>query len=301
MIDCRAPKNKQEIEEYYQLRWLVLRKPWKQSKGSEQDELELQAIHRCAFDANKNIVAVGRLHFIEQFHSQIRYMAVDPDVHGNGYGQQVLKTLEQEAAIRGAKKISLHARENAVTFYQHHGYSLVEKSHLLYGDIQHFLMEKQLSTAINHQALLANKLQTTWHQTIPLSQAMNIVINHYDKQRLFTSCEPGFNKNLHNTMFAGSIYTLATLTGWGWVYCLLAQEQVDGDIVLADAKIKYLAPIAGVVSAQTNENCIEGNVAPLKESKKSRVTVEVVLYSGDKVAAQFTGHYVILPKKLNKE
>jgi ribosomal protein S18 acetylase RimI-like enzyme len=38
----------------------------------------------------------------------------------------------------------LHAREIAIGFYQKLGYQMIEKSHLLFGEIQHYLMEKTL-------------------------------------------------------------------------------------------------------------------------------------------------------------
>jgi len=40
--------------------------------------------------------------------------------------------------------VILHARENTLPFYQHHGYTLVERSFLLFDEIQHYLMSKRL-------------------------------------------------------------------------------------------------------------------------------------------------------------
>jgi ribosomal protein S18 acetylase RimI-like enzyme len=52
--------------------------------------------------------------------------------------------LEGIAFQNGRKKIILHAREIAIGFYQKLGYETIEKSHLLFGEIQHYLMEKTL-------------------------------------------------------------------------------------------------------------------------------------------------------------
>jgi len=41
------------------------------------------------------------------------------------------------------KTIILHAREIAVPFYERMGFRVTEKSHLLFGEIQHYLMEKK--------------------------------------------------------------------------------------------------------------------------------------------------------------
>jgi hypothetical protein len=39
---------------------------------------------------------------------------------------------------------TVHAREIAIPFYESLGYQLVEKSHLLFDEIQHFLMIKKI-------------------------------------------------------------------------------------------------------------------------------------------------------------
>jgi thioesterase domain-containing protein len=296
MIKCIAPKSKTEFAQYYQLRWEILRAPWQQAKGSEQDEYESEAIHRILIDDEQQIVGVGRLHFTEQSHAQIRYMAINADYQGKGLGKQMIDTLEQKSAKLGARVISLNARKDAVKFYQYLGYQLLEFSHLLYNEIEHFSMTKTIEPLASHQIEISQNLQDTWHQTIPLSKAMNIAITYFDEVQLVTHCEPSFNKNLHNTMFAGSIYTLATLTAWGWVYLQLQKSKLAGDIVLADGQIKYLAPIKGVVSAMTRVDLAVGDCTALTLNKKARFTVEVEVYSGDLCAARFTGKYVVLPK-----
>lgn len=299
MITCRAPKTKKEFQQYYDLRWLILRSPWGKERGSEVDDLEEQAIHRCLFDSNNNILAVGRLHFTEQHHAQIRYMAVADKAQGQGYGNILLESLEQEAQIRGANFIELNAREIALGFYQKLGYQSLGVAHLLYGEIQHYSMVKKLSVISTHLEDNSNKLRDIWHKTIPLSKAMNINISHFDNEKLVTNCDPSFNKNLHNTMFAGSIYTLATLTGWGWIYLLLEKNNSQGDIVLADANIKYLAPIPGVACAKTQHQFVEGDVVNIEKTDKARILITVNIYSGDKIAATFKGKYVVI-KKENK-
>jgi ribosomal protein S18 acetylase RimI-like enzyme len=51
---------------------------------------------------------------------------------------------EKISKNRGDKKIILHAREVALGFYEKLGYQLVNKSHLLFDEIQHYLMEKSI-------------------------------------------------------------------------------------------------------------------------------------------------------------
>jgi thioesterase domain-containing protein len=296
MFECRAPTSQQEFDQYYHLRWKILRKPLNQEQGSERDNLETQSIHRAIFDDKGNVVAVARLHFSGMFSAQIRYMAVSDDFQGKGLGKKLVIALEHFAISLGIKKISLKAREQAVNFYQNNSYANISFSHLLFNEIKHFNMEKKLARSQSHLDDVSTELQTTWHNTIPLSKAMNLAIGFYDQKSLVTTCDEDFNKNLHNTMFAGSIYTLATLTGWGWVHLLIQQKNLDGNIVLADANIRYHSPVTGIAFAKTGSLLSSGSVDDLKDTKKVKLRVEVQVMSGEKVAATFKGLYFVLPK-----
>jgi len=299
-ITPQAPQSVQELKDYYQFRWKILRQPWHQPLGSEQDDLEQQATHRMIV-IDEQVVAVGRLHKSDQTNGQIRFMAVNEYTQGQGLGRKIVKALELEASKQGVITITLNSRESAVSFYEKLGYQAQGFSHLLYDEIRHITMTKTLTPRMNHQGELAQELQNTWHDTIPMSKAMNLAISYYDQKSLITHCDIAFNQNLHHTMFAGSIYTLATLTGWGWVYLQLNQEKLAGDIVLADANIRYLQPIRGAAYATTSINQVSGKLAVLNKGKKARFTLSVNVMSGDKIAAIFNGVYVVIPHTIGNK
>jgi hypothetical protein len=52
--------------------------------------------------------------------------------------------IENYCKTKNISEIILHAREIAIPFYESLGYQLVEKSHLLFDEIQHFLMIKKI-------------------------------------------------------------------------------------------------------------------------------------------------------------
>lgn len=126
------------------LRYEILRKPWNQPLGSEKDANEHSSIHIMACDQNNTILGVCRLQFNSSTETQIRFMGVKEDTQGLGIGKQLLTYAEQKAKQMGATKQILQARENAVEFYKKCGYTLVEKSFLLWDEIQHYLMEKKI-------------------------------------------------------------------------------------------------------------------------------------------------------------
>ena len=139
------PTTSEEFKKYYNLRYEVLRKPWGQPLGSERDEGEDTSIHRMIINEETgDAIAVGRLQFNSIHEAQIRYMAVADEFQGKGLGSQIISALENVARGTGMQRIILSARENALQFYKNNGYEIIEKTHLLFGKIQHWLMRKEL-------------------------------------------------------------------------------------------------------------------------------------------------------------
>jgi N-acetylglutamate synthase-like GNAT family acetyltransferase len=138
------PKTTEEFDKYYDLRWEVLRKPWGKEKGSEKDEFEYESFHAMAVDDADIAIGVIRLQKIEEGLGQIRYMGVRKENSGAGIGSQLIAYIEGIARLNEMGEILLHSRENAVPFYLKNDYQLIEKSYLLWGEIQHFLMKKNI-------------------------------------------------------------------------------------------------------------------------------------------------------------
>lgn len=139
-----SPSTPAEFEAYFLLRWQVLRQPWGQPSGSEKDELEDKSFHLMAVDENGKMGGVCRLDIIDETSGQIRYMAVHPELQGMGLGILLMEKAEMHAREKGLKKIFLHSRASACEFYRKQGYILIEKTYLLFNEIQHYSMEKPL-------------------------------------------------------------------------------------------------------------------------------------------------------------
>jgi predicted GNAT family N-acyltransferase len=142
-VEIIEPQTKEQFEAYYLLRYEVLRKPWGQIPGSEKDDQENECIHIMAV-SNNECVGVCRLQFNSGTEAQLRYMGVSEKAQGMGIGKQLITFAEEKARQKKAENMILHARENAVKFYIACGYTIREKSYLMWGTIQHFLMEKNL-------------------------------------------------------------------------------------------------------------------------------------------------------------
>lgn len=100
------------------------------------------------------------------------------------------------------------------------------------------------------QAPSAADLTALLHQEIPLSAYMQVSVAQLDAEsiRLVAPFEP--NRNIHGTGFAGSLYTLCVLTGWGLVTAWLKAQGLQASVVAHKAQIEYKSPVRGELEAQ---------------------------------------------------
>ena len=148
-------------------------------------------------------------------------------------------------------------------------------------------------TAANTQALCA-ELQTIWHQQIPLSQAMQMQIADFDGQVLTTEASLAPNVNVHGTAFAGSLYAIQALTGWGMMHLQLKLNALDASIVITSGQINYAKPVAQDIYVRCSFGEHAAEMTKLKATGKGRfpLTCQVLLADG-KPAGEFSGDYAV--------
>jgi predicted GNAT family N-acyltransferase len=142
MISIRLPNTPDEWDDYYRLRYLVLRKPLGQPEGSERNEGDLTGEHFALYEDDV-LRAIARLDTYTPTISQVRFVAVDTSIQGKGYGKLIMEAVENRSKETGNTKMILHARDYAVPFYEKLNYNIVEKSYKLFDVLQHYLMEKE--------------------------------------------------------------------------------------------------------------------------------------------------------------
>lgn len=147
-IEIRSPKTTSEWTDYFDLRYRILRAPLNQPLGSEKNDGDSTGIHFALYE-NEVLKAIARLDQAEKSISQVRFVAVDTDLQGKGYGKAIMLATEKAATERGDAKMILHARDYAVDFYLKLDYQIVEKSYLLFDVLQHYLMEKNLQQTLD--------------------------------------------------------------------------------------------------------------------------------------------------------
>lgn len=144
MIEIKNPDSPAEWESYYDLRYRILREPLGKERGSERNEGDETGIH-FGLHENNQLIAVARLDRVDETTCQARFVAVETNLQGKGYGRKIMTALENEACNLGYQKLILHARDYALPFYEKLGYTLVGPSYKLFDVLQHFEMFRILA------------------------------------------------------------------------------------------------------------------------------------------------------------
>lgn len=131
--------------EYWQmvkLRDDILRKPL--GLGFNQQELESEK-DNMLIGAFEDDEMLGCCMLVEENPEivRLRQMAVLNDLQGKGIGRALMSFAENLARDRGYKILSMHARKNALGFYEKMGYK-VASDEFTEVTIPHYVMEKRL-------------------------------------------------------------------------------------------------------------------------------------------------------------
>ncbi|MEZ5537110.1 MAG: YiiD C-terminal domain-containing protein [Thiolinea sp.] len=136
-------------------------------------------------------------------------------------------------------------------------------------------------------------LQQTIHDTIPISKHMGFTISSLSGQQIKVTAPLPNNINIHGTAFAGSIYTIATLTAWGLAYSILQDNNIEADLVLGEAHIKYRTPIKNDLLCMANINDENHKAFINKLNQKARGRLQIIVNIND--AAQWEGKLIAIP------
>lgn len=115
-------------------------------KALEWDDLDATALHVVATDSAGNGIGTGRL----TVDGQLGRMAVLADWRNQGVGSALLDRLIELARHHGRGPLFLNAQEQAIPFYQQHGFHCVGRT-FFEADIPHRRMELKPEQSGNHQ------------------------------------------------------------------------------------------------------------------------------------------------------
>jgi len=120
----------------------ILRKPLGLGFTPEELESERENMFIAAFE-DDDILGCCMLVEEKSDTVRLRQMAVLNDLQGKGIGRALMNFAENIARDRGYKIINMHARINAVGFYEKMGYKIASEQFTEI-TIPHYVMEKRL-------------------------------------------------------------------------------------------------------------------------------------------------------------
>jgi thioesterase domain-containing protein len=297
MYKIDIPTSEQDFDDYFLFRWKMLREPWKYPIGSEKDEYEQVSQHRMIRNPDGEVIAVGRVHMNSAEEAQVRHVAVEKAYQGKGLAKMLVSSLEAVARSEGAVRMVTNSTQASIALFTSLGFIEQSGATKELGEQQCQQMVKKLTdpSSIMLHPKWCKLLQSTWHESIPISEQMGIKLHQYTGRTLETRASLNKNINLHGTMFAGSIFSLATLTGWGMIYLQLKEKGLEGEIVLGDGNIHYHKPITMQPRALCNIESLNGKFELLNKNKKCNIKLSVAILDGDNAVADFSGVFWVLP------
>jgi len=113
--------NSKEYKQAVQLRENILRKPLGLKTTTKDIKNDCNEIIFGVF-FNNSIIGVTHLVPLIDCHFKLRQMALAEKFQGKGIGKKLLKYVLKYAKEKKLKTIFLHARENAIPFYEKSGF-----------------------------------------------------------------------------------------------------------------------------------------------------------------------------------
>jgi predicted GNAT family N-acyltransferase len=143
MLEFRVIKHgSNAYHEMVSLRDIVLRKPLGLSFTEEYLQKEINDQLIGAYTENK-LSACCILTPLNEHTVQLRQMAVDGSLQGQGIGRRLILFAEQQSKKNGFTHLMMHARKEAKGFYEKLGYTVQGPEFEEVG-IAHYEMSKQL-------------------------------------------------------------------------------------------------------------------------------------------------------------
>ena len=136
------------------------------------------------------------------------------------------------------------------------------------------------------------------HQAIPLTAAMQIDEINYTGKQLHLSAPLEPNLNDKGTGFAGSIASIATLSGWCLLTLWLRERGIDADVMIAKSEQRYLAPVADrlkAVATLPDDAVVEQFWQRFQEKQRARLPISVAV-GNEQTVFELQGDYAAVQR-----
>lgn len=135
------------------------------------------------------------------------------------------------------------------------------------------------------------------HREIPVTHAQAIEVARLDADGVALSASLAANHNDKGTGFAGSLFSVAVLTGWSQVMLLLRDADLSGQVVVSESRVRYLQPANAdfrAVVNQPDEEAVQGFYRQLEKKGRARLPLTIDVMADGQRVLSFEGQYAAL-------
>ena len=139
------------------------------------------------------------------------------------------------------------------------------------------------------------KAERFFHENIPLTRAMGLRVVADTVHSFAVEAPVLLNHNHLQTAFGGSIFSIATLAGYGLLWMEL--QGTNAQIVIGSSSIRFLRPVREMIRAvcsRPEDNVLKKFKATLRDHGKARISLSVQVIEGGETAAHFEASFVAL-------
>lgn len=132
---------------------------------------------------------------------------------------------------------------------------------------------------------------------IPLARHIGVRAVEFDGRTLTLTAPLAANSNHKGTAFGGSLFSLAVLAGWGLLTLKLAERGIDGELVIQDSRVSYLAPVTRDLTARAtlpDDEELDRFLRAVDRHRKGRIRLHVSIEHEGSEAVRFEGTFALL-------
>jgi thioesterase domain-containing protein len=151
---------------------------------------------------------------------------------------------------------------------------------------------------IDRTALCA-ELTGLWHRDIPLTAQIGVAATHYDGETLTVRAPFAPNRNLHGTTFAGSLFSVCALTGWGAIWLRFRERGLQTTLVVAESSVQFRKAVAADALCRCTLEAAAAAAALAEFTTKGRASLALscAIDTDAGRAVEYAGTYVALAKR----
>ena len=138
------------------------------------------------------------------------------------------------------------------------------------------------------------------HAHFPVAVAMQVTVDSYTDDEVVLRAPLAANRNIHETGFAGSLYSLGALAGWGLVHGWLDRTRRGATLLIGRGEITYRRPVRDEFTATSSVKDNRYRTAFLEavsRRERAELELEAAITSGSDEAAIFTGQFIVLTEE----